>query len=160
MNCFDEAPHQEVIMPAADFAQMCEEIKQLHAECDRLTALLQWEQGHRERIGTHGDECWKWGPAHYECALAEIERLTAMLAPQKPMSAEEVTEPGWYKVKFPGDPWTIVRIGDNDGDYSCCQFIGPIQMPEVYKPEESPTLRAQAIEAENAPSNGWQEDDL
>ncbi len=40
MNCFDEAPHQEVIMPAADFAQMCEEIKQLHAECDRLTAML------------------------------------------------------------------------------------------------------------------------
>ncbi len=38
MNCFDEAPHQEVIMPAADFAQMCEEIKQLHAECDRLRA--------------------------------------------------------------------------------------------------------------------------
>lgn len=32
---------------------------ELHAECDRLTALLQWEQGHRERIGTHGDECWK-----------------------------------------------------------------------------------------------------
>ena len=57
--------------------------------------------------------------------------LAALKAPPKVLSAEEVTEPGWYKVKFPGDPWTIVRIGDNDGDYSCCQFIGPIKMPEV-----------------------------
>ena len=106
-----------------------------------------------------------WCPADSVRRLeADMEALRAELAalkmPPKVLSAEEVTEPGWYKVKFPGDPWTIVRIGDNDGDYSCCQFIGPIQMPEVYKPEESPTLRAQAIEAENAPSNGWQEDDL
>ena len=27
---------------------------------------------------------------------AECDRLTEMLAPQKPMSADEVTEPGWY----------------------------------------------------------------
>lgn len=25
--------------------------------------------------GTHWDDCWKSGPAHYECALGEIERL-------------------------------------------------------------------------------------
>ncbi len=150
MNCFDEAPHQEVIMPAADFAQMCEEIKQLHAECDRLTALLQWEQGHRERIGTHGDECWKWGPAHYECALAEIERLTAMLAPQKPMSAEEVTKPGWYWSSLGGNDkaWIIVRVVrygildelhvmNSFGGYYPLkhlhgqQFIGPLSPPEV-----------------------------
>lgn len=24
---------------------------------------------------THSAECWRWGPAHYECAVAEIERL-------------------------------------------------------------------------------------
>ena len=60
-----------------------------------------------------------------------MDEMAALKMPPKVLSAEEVTEPGWYKVKFPGDPWTIVRIGDNDGDYSCCQFIGPIQMPEV-----------------------------
>lgn len=57
--------------------------------------------------------------------------LAALKAPPKGLSAEEVTEPGWYKVKFPGEPWEIAHIGNNDGDYSCCQFIGPIKMPEV-----------------------------
>jgi len=118
----------------------------LHAECDRLTSLLQWEQGRRERIGTHGDECWKWGPSHYECASREIERITAMLGPQRVLRAEEVTEPGFYwwgsnlakgwdgimKVartrygyRFDEELW---GAGSN-GLYG--QFIGPIKMPEV-----------------------------
>ena len=108
---------------------------ELHAECDRLTALLQWEQGHRERIGTHGDECWKWGPAYYECALAEIERLTAMLAPQKPMSAEEVTKPGWYWVRNTRCPYWKLRyvapaLGKG-GTVVGFQFVGPLKAPEV-----------------------------
>lgn len=57
------------------------EIDALHAECDRLTNCLQWEQHRREHIGTHGDGCWKRGPSHYECALREIDRLTALLEP-------------------------------------------------------------------------------
>ena len=57
--------------------------------------------------------------------------LAALKAPPKILKAEEVTERGWYKVKFPGEPWEIVHIGDNDGDYSRCKFIGPIKMMEV-----------------------------
>ena len=67
---------------------------------------------------------------HNQLLSAEAE-LAALKAPPKGLSAEEVTEPGWYKVKFPGEPWEIAHIGNNDGDYSCCQFIGPIKMPEV-----------------------------
>lgn len=40
---------------------------------DRLRTALERELNH---IGTHGPECWRWGPRHYECALSEIERLT------------------------------------------------------------------------------------
>ena len=89
MTCFDEDQSAEVIMSAADFAQMCDEMEAMRAE------------------------------------LAELK------APPKILKAEEVTERGWYKVKFPGEPWEIVHIGDNDGDYSRCKFIGPIKMMEV-----------------------------
>jgi len=114
---------------------------ELHAECDRLTNLLQWEQNRRDHIGTHGDDCWKWGPAHHECAMREIERLTAMLGPQKPMSAEEVTQPGFYWWKFAYHRWVIVIARYDDSriviktilgdEIFIGKFIGPIKMPEV-----------------------------
>lgn len=33
-----------------------------------------------DRQSTHGHDCWGWGPKHYECAVAEIERLRDALA--------------------------------------------------------------------------------
>jgi hypothetical protein len=53
-----------------------EEIEALEKEIERLNQAFAYEQHRAERIGTHGPDCWKWGPAHYECAMREIERLT------------------------------------------------------------------------------------
>jgi len=62
---------------------------ELHAECDRLTNLLQWEQGRRESIGTHGDECWKWGPA-IRMLLAEKSEELPVIGELTPIKMPEV----------------------------------------------------------------------
>lgn len=34
---------------------------------------------YESRATTHADDCWSWGPAHYDCAVQEIERLREAL---------------------------------------------------------------------------------
>jgi len=87
------------------------EIDALHAECDRLTSVLQYEEGRRTRIGTHGTDCWKWGPSHYECALREIDRLTAMLVESKMPEQPEPSKPHWANAP----EWAQWLAMDDDG---------------------------------------------
>ena len=107
------------------------EVKNMKSEIDALKAELVASISAREEMQLGGNRMAE----SLRFAKEEIADLKAELAalktPPKVLSAEEVTEPGWYKVKFPGEPWEIAHIGNNDGDYSCCQFIGPIKMPEV-----------------------------
>ena len=42
-------------------------------EIERLSTALRYEENRFGRIGTHGPDCWKWGPGHYECALRHIK---------------------------------------------------------------------------------------
>lgn len=46
-------------------------------EIERLRQAIKYEDNRFARIGTHGPDCYTWGPKHYECALAKIERLQA-----------------------------------------------------------------------------------
>ena len=110
--------------PADSVRRLEADMKALRAELDASIAAREEMQLGGNRMGE------SLRSAREELADLKAE-LAELKAPPKVLRAEEVTEPGWYKVKFPGEPWEIAHIGNNDGDYSCCQFIGPIQMPEV-----------------------------
>lgn len=56
---------------------LIELIEKQAAEIERLNNGLRYEQHYLSRVGTHSKGCYKWGPGHYECAMAEIERLRA-----------------------------------------------------------------------------------
>lgn len=40
------------------------------------------------RAVTHADDCWSWGPGHYDCAVREIERLRDALEGCHALSVE------------------------------------------------------------------------
>lgn len=40
-------------------------------ECADVIRMLAWVGD--DRIGTHGPDCWKWGPRHYQCARRLLE---------------------------------------------------------------------------------------
>lgn len=58
-------------------AEVRKEYEAQDAEIARLNKAIHYEQNYLTRIGTHGPDCWKWGPQHYQCALAEIARREA-----------------------------------------------------------------------------------
>ena len=41
------------------------------------------------RVGTHNEECWTYGPRHYECAVREIERLLGAIRLCNPLGQGE-----------------------------------------------------------------------
>jgi hypothetical protein len=49
------------------------------AEIERLRKALVYEENRFNRVGTHGPDCYQWGPSHYECAMREITLLTEQL---------------------------------------------------------------------------------
>ena len=87
------------------------------------------------------DDDGEWCKSEDVAALeAENERLKAQY---KVLSAEEVTEPGWYWLKWGGWSWNIVRVSFYAGEivvhsgsevYDSPEdglFIGPLSPPEV-----------------------------
>lgn len=118
--------------------------------------LQRWIVGDKHRLGTDADKDdsgWWCKSDDVEALEAENEQLRAEIErlkqPQKILSAEEVTEPGWYWWT-PGDVGTI-EIVEVDYEYTpwhpkrlvffevgkeipfplSGRFVGPLMPPEV-----------------------------
>ena len=46
------------------------------AENENLRLKLKHQDARDGHIGTHGPDCWSYGPKHYECALRHINSIT------------------------------------------------------------------------------------
>ena len=54
-------------------------VKATASALEEITALkkaLKYQDDREGHIGTHSDECWAWGPRHYECALRRVAVLS------------------------------------------------------------------------------------
>lgn len=125
---------------------------------DRLTAMLTPKDTALSRF-TDADGFTEGDPIErlrFFCSLAmdgqdwiDVEPffsavVTAMLGPQKVLSAEEVANPGFYWHRYGTEEWCVVDVdfgypygrlfiwanGEQDDGLEG-QFIGPIKMPEV-----------------------------
>ena len=54
-------------------------IEQQAQEIERMNGCLKFEQNYLSRVGTHGPDCYKWGPGHWDCAKQEIAKKDRML---------------------------------------------------------------------------------
>ena len=46
------------------------------SENERLKSRLKYQEDREGWIGTHGPDCWSYGPRHYECAIRHINAMT------------------------------------------------------------------------------------
>ena len=45
------------------------------AENERLRRELRYQDARDNHIGTHGPDCWSFGPKHYDCAIRHINDM-------------------------------------------------------------------------------------
>ena len=103
MTCFDEDQSAEVIMSAADFAQMCDEMEAMRAELAELKAPPKVLSA--DEVTRRGTYKWR-------------------LSKTSPWSYTKVIK------RYNGD-FFMLRLGKRDEEILYGEFSGPIQMPEV-----------------------------
>ena len=62
-----------------------------------------------DRQITHAHGCWGWGPAHYECALREIERNEDLLR-QVLKSLNDIRSISYINSAVNQNPFTLAAL--------------------------------------------------
>jgi len=85
-----------------DVMALFDEVGRLTAQLAEVERNLKYEQHRAGRIGTHGPGCHTWGPAHYECALAQLAERDRELREERMRHLVTMTESyGGYDKEFP-----------------------------------------------------------
>lgn len=88
-----------------------EAINQTISEVERLRKALRYQDDRDGRIGTHSSICHHFGPQHYECAIREIKRLTALIGGRDDLSQRLIDCIEWLgvqSVRDMADGWVCV----------------------------------------------------
>ena len=70
-----------------------------------------------DRLTTHAQGCWGWGPRHYECAVGQIERDEALLRQALEALEQIATDLPWELTGLQADAIAALRerLGDEKG---------------------------------------------
>ena len=66
-------------------------IESLSAEVERLRAALRYQEDRGAVESTHSENCYLFGPKHYECALRLVDRMSLVVE----AAIASVNRPEW-----------------------------------------------------------------
>lgn len=67
------------VAPDEVLHEAAEKLEKLDSLLRSMHGTLQRAADAAQRVATHSDGCWTWGPRHYQCAVAKVKWLRELV---------------------------------------------------------------------------------